>query len=59
VNELRIGNACTRLRDPGAKIADIAGTCGFENLANFNRQFRAIIGLSPREYRRAFEDHAV
>jgi AraC-like DNA-binding protein len=59
VNELRIGNACTRLRDPGAKIADIAGNCGFENLANFNRQFRAITGLSPREYRRAFEDHAV
>ncbi len=59
VNELRVGNACTQLRDPGAKIVDIAGDCGFENLANFNRQFRAITGLSPREYRRAFEAHAV
>jgi AraC-like DNA-binding protein len=59
VNELRVGNACSRLRDPGAKVSDVAGDCGFENLANFNRQFRAITGLSPREYRRAFEDHAV
>ena len=59
INELRIGNACTRLRDAGAKVADIALECGFENLANFNRQFRAITGMSPREYRSAFEDHAL
>ena len=59
VNELRVGNACARLRDAEAKIADIALACGFENLANFNRQFRAITGMSPREYRSAFEDHAL
>lgn len=58
INELRIGNACTRLRDANAKVADIALACGFENLANFNRQFRAITGISPREYRNAFEDSA-
>jgi AraC-like DNA-binding protein len=59
VNELRVGNACTRLRDASAKVADIALECGFENLANFNRQFRTITGMSPREYRSAFEDHAL
>jgi transcriptional regulator GlxA family with amidase domain len=59
VNELRVGNACTRLRDAEAKIADIALACGFENLANFNRQFRAITGMNPREYRSAFADHAL
>ena len=59
VNELRIGNACTRLRDADAKVADIALACGFENLANFNRQFRSITGMNPREYRSAFEDHAL
>jgi AraC-like DNA-binding protein len=58
VNELRVGNACTRLRDAEAKVADIALECGFENLANFNRQFRAIARMSPREYRSAFEDNA-
>jgi AraC-like DNA-binding protein len=59
INELRVGNACARLRDAEAKVADIALACGFENLANFNRQFRAITGMSPREYRSAFEDHAL
>lgn len=59
INELRVGNACARLRDAGAKVADIALGCGFENLANFNRQFRAITGMSPREYRSTFEDHAL
>jgi AraC-like DNA-binding protein len=59
INELRIGKACARLRDAEAKVADIALGCGFENLANFNRQFRAITGMSPREYRRAFADHAL
>ncbi|EDY21242.1 transcriptional regulator, AraC family [Chthoniobacter flavus Ellin428] len=59
INELRVGNACARLRDAEAKVADIALACGFENLANFNRQFRAITGMSPREYRGAFEDHAL
>lgn len=59
INELRIGNACARLRDADAKVADIALGCGFENLANFNRQFRAITGMSPREYRCAFDDHAL
>ena len=59
INELRVGNACTQLRDMRAKVADVALACGFENLANFNRQFRAITGMSPREYRHAFEDHAL
>jgi AraC-like DNA-binding protein len=59
VNELRVGNACARLREADAKVSDIALACGFENLANFNRQFRAITGMSPSEYREAFEDHAV
>lgn len=59
INELRIGNACTRLRDADAKVADIALECGFENLANFNRQFRAITKMSPREYRTAFASNAL
>jgi AraC-like DNA-binding protein len=58
VNELRIGNACTRLRAADTKIADIALECGFETLANFNRQFRIVTGMTPREYRAAFEHSA-
>ena len=58
INELRIGSACVRLRDAEAKVADIAIDCGFCNLANFNRQFRAVTRMSPREYRRAFDQNA-
>lgn len=59
VNELRVGHACVQLRRAEAKVADIALACGFENLANFNRQFRAITAMSPREYRSTFENHAL
>jgi AraC-like DNA-binding protein len=54
VNELRAGRACQLLAGENGKITDIAFACGFTNLANFNRQFRKITGLSPREYRRRF-----
>jgi AraC-like DNA-binding protein len=51
VNELRVGRACSRLLESDIKISDLALDCGFENLANFNRQFRAVTGLAPRAYR--------
>jgi AraC-like DNA-binding protein len=54
VNELRIGRACRLLMDDEAKITNVALECGFSNLANFNRRFLEITGLSPRSYRRRF-----
>jgi AraC-like DNA-binding protein len=58
VNALRIGRACEMLSDDKWKVADIAMECGFANLANFNRHFRKITKLSPREYRRRFRENA-
>ena len=58
VNTLRIGRACEMLAESKWKVADIAMECGFANLANFNRHFRSITKLSPREYRRRFLDNA-
>ena len=54
VNELRIGRACRLLVDDEARVTDVALDCGFPNLANFNRRFLKITGLSPRSYRRQF-----
>jgi AraC family transcriptional regulator len=34
-------------------VLDIALDCGFGDVSNFNRTFRAEFGVSPREYRRA------
>ena len=58
VNALRIGRACEMLSDDKWKVADIAMECGFANLANFNRHFRTLIRLSPREYRERFRETA-
>ncbi|HLV01380.1 MAG TPA: AraC family transcriptional regulator [Acidobacteriota bacterium] len=53
VNELRVGRACRMLTEEGRKITDIAFASGFENLSHFNRQFRKIKSMCPREYRDA------
>jgi AraC-like DNA-binding protein len=58
VNVLRIGRACEQLAEGDMKVTDIAMDCGFRNLANFNRHFRALTKLSPREYRRRFLENA-
>lgn len=58
VNALRIGRACEQLAEGTAKVTDIAMDCGFRNLANFNRHFRALTKLSPRDYRRRFLENA-
>ncbi|MEQ1860160.1 MAG: AraC family transcriptional regulator [Chthoniobacteraceae bacterium] len=58
VNALRIGRACELLAEDRWKITDIAMECGFRNLANFNRHFRSLIKLSPREYRTRFRETA-
>jgi PAS domain S-box-containing protein len=34
-------------------IADVAHACGYSDQSAFTRRFRAAIGMSPREYRRA------
>jgi DNA-binding response OmpR family regulator/methylphosphotriester-DNA--protein-cysteine methyltransferase len=42
--------AVGRLRAPDARVSEIAYALGFEHAAQFAREFRRIIGISPREY---------
>jgi AraC-like DNA-binding protein len=51
VNQVRVNRVCEELIAGDAPIGDIAFESGFQNLANFNRRFRSITGVSPREYR--------
>ena len=55
---IRHGTHLVLARDRPARVTDIAMDCGFRNLANFNRHFRALMKLSPREYRTRFRENA-
>lgn len=48
---VRLRRAAFRLRTESSKIVDIALGCGFGDVSNFNRSFRAEFGVSPRVYR--------
>jgi len=51
INDLRINYACKLLRHGNQTVAFVCNESGFNNLSNFNRQFKAKIGKSPSEYR--------
>ncbi len=50
VNEVRIGYACKELLYKNFNINEVAYHCGFNNISNFNRQFKEVTGLTPSEY---------
>ena len=50
----RIHTVCERLTAESEPITRIAYECGFRNLSNFNRIFRHLTGMTPREYRNAY-----
>lgn len=52
LEQLRVNAACEVLSNTEKRISDIAFSCGYRNLSNFNRQFLKMAGRSPNEYRR-------
>jgi AraC-like DNA-binding protein len=54
VTALRIGEACALLSGTARPIAHIADDVGYDSLANFNRQFKALKDVTPRAYRARF-----
>jgi len=55
LNTIRIGHVCKLLTDRDRTIIEIAYECGFNNLANFNRQFKRLKEMTPKEYRKVLE----
>ena len=51
INEVRIGHANRMLIETDHTVSEVAYACGFESLSNFNRRFREISGINPREFR--------
>jgi len=54
LNEVRIEHSCRHLRESKQTINQIAFSCGYTNLSNFNRQFKEITGMPPSEYIRRY-----
>lgn len=52
LNVVRVGHACKLLADKNKTIVGVAYECGFNNLANFNRQFKKLKNMPPSEYRK-------
>lgn len=50
LNEIRIGRACRLLIAGKQSIKNIGYDCGFNNVSNFNRQFKLIRGMTPSQF---------
>ncbi len=49
---VRIGHACKLLSEKDRNVIEVAYECGFNNLANFNRQFKKLKDMTPSHYRK-------
>ncbi len=59
VIDIRLGNAARLLVDTETGISEICYSCGFNNLSNFNRTFKARRGYTPRDFRALFTKNRV
>ena len=55
VNRLRINKACQLLMETDRYVTNVCYDVGFNNVANFNRRFLQIKGMTPKEFRRQAE----
>ena len=51
INRIRVRKSCILLKRTNQSIIDIAFATGYNNISFFNRYFKKIMKISPREYR--------
>lgn len=51
LNEYRISQAAYLLRSTSESISAIAFLCGYDTIRSFNRNFKALTGSTPQQYR--------
>lgn len=50
VNKTRISKACYMLGNTSCSVLQCAYNCGYKSLRSFNRNFKALLGITPSEY---------
>ena len=56
LNQIKVEFACNLLMDNNLSVLDVAIDSGFNNLSHFNKQFKLITGVTPKEYRLRFNE---
>ncbi len=54
LQEIRIGHSCKLLIEDRLSVSQICYETGFLNLSNFNRQFKALMRMTPVQYRKKY-----
>lgn len=57
INFIRIQNACEQLSSTRQSINEIAASVGFPTISSFNRTFKTILGIPPRQWRSISENY--
>jgi AraC-like DNA-binding protein len=56
IKEVRIGHAAKLLLERQHNVAEACYNSGYNNISNFNKHFKEIKGLSPRDFIKQYED---
>lgn len=57
--QVRLNKACDLLMNTSDPILEIATAVGFNNLSNFNRQFKRYYELTPSQYRKQLKKRII
>lgn len=55
INQKRISHACLLLKTTGLNVTEIAFQSGFNSVSHFNKVFKSLEQLSPKQYREKFK----
>ncbi len=56
VNKTRIERSGQLLLTSHLRVQEVAFSCGYESLAHFNRTFKKYKGMSPKEFRKTYQN---
>jgi AraC-like DNA-binding protein len=56
LNKIKVDFACKLLMNKEISITEVAYDSGFNNLSHFNKQFKSFTGVTPKAYRKKYND---